>query len=358
MTTRTSKRRASLSPETRTRIERCFVVVAVAVFAATLALIEAEVRPRPSDFGETWAAASFLLQGINPYDAIGPQGLFSFPFPLLYPLTAVVVAVPLAPLPPNWADAVFMACGSGALAWALTRQTVRNPQLLVFTSVAFLTAIGNVQWSPLMTAAGLLPALGFLLACKPTIGLAMLAAYPSWRSMVAAGLFAAITIAIWPWWPASWLRILPLQTHIMAPVTLWGGPLVLLALLKWRRPEARLLVAFACVPHTVVVYETIPLFLIAQTWTEGVILALLTPLVWHLQEHVGGPYPSYTDWSLARGGWQLLFFYLPCLLMVLRRPNVGPTLDMTALRSWPPRLWRAPSTPATGVGNALRQRFD
>ena len=336
------------------RIERWLLVLTVAAFAAQLALIEAEVRPRPSDFGETWAGARFLLGGINPYDAIGPQGLFSFPFPFLYPLTAAVTALPLAPLPANVADAVFMAFSSAALAWALTRKTVRNPQLLVFASAAFLTAIGNVQWSPLMTAAGLLPALGFLLACKPTIGLALLAAYPSWRSIVGAGLFAATTIAIWPWWPASWLRLLPLQTHIMAPVTLWGGPLVLLGLLKWRRPEARLLVGFACVPHTVVLYETIPLFLIAETWAEGAILALLTPLVWYLQEHVGGPYPTYEAWSLSRGQWQLLFFYLPCLLMVLRRPNVGPSLDLTALRSWLPPLFRAPSTHGAGASNVFR----
>lgn len=337
------------------RVERCLVVLTVAAFAGRLALIEAAVRPRPSDFGQTWAAARFLLEGINPYDAIGPQGLFSFPFPLLYPLTAVLMAVPLAALPANAADAAFMALSSAALAWALTRKTARNPQLLVFASVAFLTAIGNVQWSPLMTAAGLLPAIGFLLACKPTIGLALLAAYPSWRSIVTAGVFAVATIAIWPWWPGSWLRLLPAQTHIMAPVTLWGGPLVLLGLLKWRRPEARLLVAFACVPHTVVLYETIPLFLVAQTWLEGAILALLTPLVWYLQEYVGGPYSTYESWSLARGQWQVLLFYLPCLLMVLRRPNVGPSLDLTGLgRSWWPWLFRARSTSGGEPSNALR----
>jgi len=329
-------------------VERWLIVLTVGAIAARIALIEAEARPRPSDFAQAWAAARFLFDGINPYEAIGPEGLFRFAFPFLYPLTAAVAVLPLAPLPANLADAVFIAFGSAALAWALTRKTTRNPQLLVFVSVAFLTAVGNVQWSPLITAASLLPALGFLLACKPTIALALLAAYPSWRSIVSAGLFTAITLAIWPWWAGSWLRLLPMQTHFTAPVTLWGGPLVLLALLKWRRPEARLLVGLACVPHSVVLYEAIPLFLVVQTWAEGTILALLTALVWSLQEYTGGPYATFEAWSLARARWQFLVMYLPCLLMVLRRPNVGTSLDVSGVRSWVQqfRAWSAPGTGA------------
>jgi hypothetical protein len=344
MTSILRTRVAALPPEVRMRIERWLLVLTIGAVAARIALIESEVRPRPSDFGQVWAAARFLLEGINPYEAIGPQGLFRFAFPFLYPLTAAVAALPLAPLPANVADAVFMAFGSAALAWALTRETTRNPQLLVFASVAFLATLGNAQWSPLITAAGLLPVLGFLLACKPTLGLAFLAAYPSWRSIVAAGLFTVITIAIWPWWPAAWQQVLTVQSH-PPPVTLWGGPLVLLALLKWRRPEARLLLGLACVPHTVALYEVIPLFLVVQTWTEGVILALLTPIVWYLQEFTGGPYPTFEAWYLAGSHWQLLFIYFPCLLMVLRRPNVGASVDRAALRTWllrPISRWSGP----------------
>jgi hypothetical protein len=329
-------------------VERWLIVLTVAAIAAQLALIEAQARPRPSDFAQCWAAARFLLERINPYEAIGPQRQFDFAFPFLYPLTAAVAVLPLAPLPANLADAVFIAFGAAALAWALTRKTTRNPQLLVFVSVAFLTTVGNVQWSPLITAASLLPALGFLLACKPTIALALLAAYPSWRSFVSAGLFAAITLAIWPWWAGAWLRLLPAQTHFIPPITLLGGPLMLLALLKWRRPEARLLVGLACVPHSVVLYEAIPLFLVVQTWAEGTILALLTALVWSLQEYTGGPYASFEAWSVARARWQFLVLYLPCLVMVLRRPNVGASVDVTSLKSSLRRRWQRGS--ASGAG--------
>ncbi|HEX5108481.1 MAG TPA: hypothetical protein VFV95_08550 [Vicinamibacterales bacterium] len=349
-----SIRGTALSPLVRRRIERWLLVLTIGAVAARITLIESEVRPRPSDFGQVWAAARFLLEGINPYDAIGPQGLFRFSFPFLYPLTAAVATLPLAPLPANIADAVFMALGSALLAWALTRETTRNPQMLVFASVAFLANLGNAQWSPLITAAGLLPGLGFLLACKPTLGLAFLAAYPSWRSIAAAGLFTLITVAIWPWWPAAWLQVLTLQTH-PPPVMQWGGPLMLLGLLKWRRPEARLLVGLACVPHTVTLYEVIPLFLVVQTWTEGVVLALLTPVVWYLQEFTGGPYPTVEAWYLAGAHWQLLFIYFPCLLMVLRRPNVGASIDAAALRSWLPRPLRAWSSPDGALLSRVRR---
>ena len=312
-----------MTQKERERVERWGLTVTLGVIAANVAIAEAQTRPRPSDFGQVWAAARFLLEGVNPYDAIGPHGTFTFQFPLFYPLTAAVAAVPVAPLPAAWADAVFMGIGTAALAWALTRHTTRNPQLLVFTSFAFLTAMGNVQWSPILTAAALLPPLGFLLACKPTLAVALMAAYPSRVAILSAAGFGAITTVLWPWWIGSWLATLPAGTHFVAPVMLWGGPLVLLALLKWRRPEARLLVAMACIPHTPVLYETVPLFLVVQRWYEGALLAMVTPLVWYLQDHYGGPYPSYDAWTIARAQWQVWLMYLPCVVMVLRRPNTA-----------------------------------
>jgi hypothetical protein len=216
-----------------------------------------------------------------------------------------------------------MAFGCGALAWALTRKTPNNPQLLVFSSCAFLTAVGNAQWSPLVTASALLPWMGALLACKPTVAAALMAAYPSWRALIGAAVFVVATVLIWPWWVPSWLATLSFGTHFLAPITVWGGPLVLLALIKWRRPEARLLAAFACIPHTPVLYETVPLFLVVRHWWEGAALALLTPVVWYLQDLHGFPYRNYAEWTVARAEWQVWLIYLPCVLMVLLRPNVG-----------------------------------
>jgi hypothetical protein len=116
-------------------------------------------------------------------------------------------------------------------------------------------------------------------------------------------------------------------------LTLRGGPLVLLALLKWRRPEARLLAAMACVPHTLLPYETLPLFLVPQTWLEACVLLAGTTLAVILHG-VGAPYASATEWVAASGVWTIWCVYLPCLVMVLRRPNVGgvPLVDALLTR--------------------------
>jgi hypothetical protein len=315
--------RDAVSRRARERIQRWAITLTVAAVAARIAFAQAPARPRPSDFGQTWAAAQFLLRGVNPYEAVGPAGEFWFHFPLFYPLTAVVASIPFSWLPAAWADGAFMALGCGLLAWALTRTSPQNPQLLVFVSCAFLTAVGNVQWSPLLTASVLLPPLGFLLASKPTIAAALLVAYPSWRALMGALVFGLLTILVWPWWVQGWLESVRQGSHFVAPVTVWGGPLVLLALLKWRRPEARLLAAFACIPHTPVLYETVPLFLVVRRWWEGAALALLTPVVWYLQDRHGLPYPSYEAWTLARAQWQVWLIYVPCVAMVLARPNVS-----------------------------------
>jgi hypothetical protein len=304
---------------------RIILTLTIAAVSASIAWVCGGIRQLPSDFEHVPVAARFLLHGINPYTAIGPRGLFRFDFPLLYPLPAVVATIPLAGLPARWAETIFLGLGAGALAWALTRRRLANPQLCVFASFAFLTIAANVQWSLLLTAAALLPGLGVLLACKPTLGLALFAAYPSRRTAIAAGLFGLATVVIWPWWVAAWLTTIRTQTHLIAPVTLLtaGGPLVLLALARWRRPEARLLVALACVPHSPVLYETIALFLIVETWTEGALLVALTTGLFLLQGQCG-PGMDFHAWLRHAAQWQVAVVYLPCLLLILRRPNAAP----------------------------------
>jgi hypothetical protein len=279
-------------------------------------------RPKPSDFTQLWAAARMLLQGENPYALIGHGRAFEHDFPLLYPVPAAIVAMPFAWATPRVADALFVGFGAALLAWSLTRRTFANPQLLVFPSYALMVAAQNAQWSPWLTAAALTPSLGFLFACKPSIGLAMLAAYPSRAAILGAGVFTLLTVAIWPWWIPAWLATLSAATHMSAPVMRWGGPFILLALLKWRRQDARLLAALACVPQTPVLYEVVPLFLLVQTFREGTLLIVLTALA--------GKIIAVTTWGVdyytfmnASGQWMVWLVYLPCTVMVLRRPNEG-----------------------------------
>lgn len=267
-----------------------------------------------------------LAQGQNPYELIGPGRAFDHQFPLIYPAPAAVVAMPFAWVPSRLADALFIGCGAALLAWALTRRTLANPQLWVFASFAMMVAAQTVQWSPWLTAAALTPWLGFLFAAKPSIGLAMLAAYPSRPAIVGAVALTVLSVVIWPWWPSAWLAGLPTATHMSAPIMRWGGPLILLALLKWRRADARLLAALACVPQTPVLYEVVPLFLLVRTFREAALLVVLTAIVGKSVEAIANG-ADYHVWMAINGQWMVWLIYLPCTVMVLCRPNEGPTFD-------------------------------
>lgn len=289
-------------------------------------------RPRrgevPSDFIQPYRAAQALRQSENPYAQIGPGLPVEHQFPLIYPLTAAVIAAPFTVLDERAADALFVALGAVLLAWALTVHTLRNPQLLVFLSFPMAVAAQTVQWSPLLTAAAVMPWLGFLYAGKPSIALALWLAYPSRRALALAVGFVALTTMVWPWWVADWVSRLPAAQHMSAPVMRWGGPLLLLGLLRWRRPEARLVVVLSCIPQTPVMYETVPLFLVVRNLDEAILLLLamlaMVPVASALQ-HL-----PYNDWMAANGQWMIWFAYLPALLIVLRRPNIAPDGDPIA----------------------------
>ena len=305
-------------------------------------------RPEPSDFQQPWAAARLLAQGKNPYELIGPGRTFEHRWPLVYPATAAVVSMPFAWASSRVADALFIGFGAAVLAWALTRHTFANPKLWVFASFPMMVSAQTIQWSPLLTAAALTPGLGFLFAAKPSVGLAMLAAYPSRKAIYGAAAFGALTILIWPFWVPAWLANLPSLTHMIAPVTCWGGPLILLALLKWRRAEARLLVALACIPQTPVLYEVVPLFLLVRNLREATLLVVLTGVMGRIVvATLSASAMQYNAWMAGNAQWMVLLVYLPCTALVLFRPNEGLTFDWRAIRATVEacsgRLVRSPS---------------
>ena len=302
---------------TRPRI--CFAV-GVATLAAIYVLFRRwDNADGPSDLTQVWIAARAWLAGGNPYEAVRMWG--DWPYPLLYPFPAALVLVPFTALPPWLADALFAAVGTGLLAWGSTREA-DAPKLVMFLSAPLLYALSLGQWSPLLVAATLVPSAGFVLVCKPTIGLALCAAYPQRRMLIGCAVMLSVSVLLWPGWIAEWRSAIAQAPNAVAPITLPGGILALLALLKWRRPEARLLAVLACVPHTTLSYEALPLFLVPATWPEAAIVWLGT-FVAHVGHRNFGPYASQLAWVQASGLWLVWAVYVPCLVMVLRRPNVG-----------------------------------
>jgi hypothetical protein len=122
--------------------------------------------------------------------------------------------------------------------------------------------------------------------------------------------------------------------------------LVLLALARWRRAEARLLVAMACVPHTTAPYETIPLFLLPETWREAIALWALAILA-YVGQYAMGPYASQNDYWESGAKWIVLLMYLPSVAMVLWRKNVWSELPVLVEDAKPITVRLKPETTDT-----------
>ena len=283
-----------------------------------------------SDFDQVWIAARALRSGADPYAALQQTG---WPFPLYYPLTAAVLALPLTLLSAVWARIVFFALGSAMCSYALS---ARPHRLFALLSGSFFQALLLAQWGPLLvgaTGTGLLLA-GGIWSAKPTAGLA-LAIYAArtrraWVAVACGALIVGlISLALRPSWPLSFLADARHASHIRPLVGILPlGPLVLLAALRWRRPEARLLIALACIPQTVALYTTLPLFLVPRTRRQTLVLVLLSDAAFALTMWgIPAWWPQYRGSLVASapiiGTCLLALLYLPCLLMIWRRPNVA-----------------------------------
>jgi hypothetical protein len=132
---------------------------------------------------------------------------------------------------------------------------------------------------------------------------------------------------------------------------------MLLGLLRWKRPEARLLVAMSCVPQTAYLYEALPLFLIPRRYEEGFVLSLasyavlLAVKVYEPAWAGLDPVAQYMAERQTMGQWMVWVLYLPCLAMVLRRPNVfakesTPTKDVNGAAE-PNKLFIACQPPSS-----------
>lgn len=75
------------------------------------------------DFTWAWRAARLWLAGRDPYLDPGLHPIFPYPFdaPLLYPMPAVVIALPFALLPAWMAGTAFFALSAGTLAYVIAR---------------------------------------------------------------------------------------------------------------------------------------------------------------------------------------------------------------------------------------------
>jgi hypothetical protein len=201
----------------------------------------------------------------------------------------------------------------------------------VLLSQAFINAAMAAQWSPLMTAALCIPTFAFAWVFKPQIGLALLLA--NWKRQwwfvagtVAAALLA-VSLVMDPGWIPRWVTATrqTIGNTQVAAVQAFGGPLLLLALLKWRRWDARLLLMLSLVPQTPVLYTVLPLGLLARSRAQALLFCLATYLADFAQVYFVPRAAPGTHMQVAASCLNV-FLYLPCLVTVLRRPNANPDL--------------------------------
>jgi hypothetical protein len=276
-----------------------------------------------TDFDQVWYAANALRSGLDPYDAIGPTAsYFRYDWPLHYPMPAIIVVLPLSLLPLRVAQCAFVALSSAALAYAVTRSSWMP--LWIFASGAYIEAARLGQWSILFAAGIAMPAIAILFPAKPTLGLmtAPMVRFSLWTVAGWTALVVASFIAL-PNWVPSWLAAIRDAPHVRPLVAAPGGFLLLLAILRWRRREAWLLMAYALVPHTRVVYEAVPvLATVPRVRAEYMALAVGSMVAYAAQVILIPPAPlrSPSVWIAVAS---LFGVYLPALLMVMRRPNVA-----------------------------------
>jgi hypothetical protein len=298
----------------------------VATAAAAVHYFRAAEHAGHSDFATVWYGARLLLQRQNPYLLIGPGKPFEMPSPPYYPAPAFVAVIPLTLLSAHWASTVFIFLSAGLLAYGSTRESWHL--LPVLPSVSFLTSAQLGQWAILFAAALYFPAISALAVVKPQNSVPVIAAARESRPLLFAvtggAVLTAATFIFLPHWLSDWSRLVRQSHDFAVPLFQYTGVVVAAVLVRWRRPEAWLVLVAACVPQTWYPYNGLLLLLVAQTYHEACVLSLVSSAAWVAAALLSdGPARSPQVRSAQEAA--LIFgCYLPAAIAVIRRPNEGP----------------------------------
>ncbi len=134
-----------------------------------------------------------------------------------------------------------------------------------------------------------------------------------------------VSFIVAPHWPRWWPESLAADPNRSAAVARSGGFLLLLSGLKWRRPEARLLLLLSIVPQTLGHYDALLLFFVPDRASQAIALAALSHFLNLL--NLGDRPATLNDAVVASGIRVVHYLYLPSLLFVLSRPNRGTIPD-------------------------------
>jgi len=255
----------------------------------------------------TWAinAARDLLARRNPYDDSKQ----------LYPLPAALFGLPFVLMRPEIAAGFFYGASSACLAFFLTRTGYRY--LLIFLAYPYWAGVLTAQWIPLIMAGTFCWWLAPAWMAKPQIGLPAAFTSLSKKNFAFCLIVAVASFVVMPSWIPLWIGHIGRYSRFI-PLLVLPGPLLAIALLRFRDVDARLLFISACMPQRWF-YDAFILWLIPKTRRQIIFTAGLSwiPGIWRWYH----PPHSFTQ----VGRWMVMWMYLPMLAVVLLRES--PTLS-------------------------------
>ena len=257
--------------------------------------------PGPGDFNWALDTATALMQGKDPY-AFEPSSL-----KVPYPLPVALFGAPFIALPKPLAAAIFFGASSGLLAYGILRSG--EPwRLAVLASFPYIYALLFAQWSPLIAASWFFPVLAPLLVLvKPNIALPVALNRLTRRGVAFAGGVLLVSLLIYPSWPWRWLEMTGEYDRIVPLLTLPFGPVLALALVRWRDERARLLAAMSVLPFRRV-YDLVALWPVPRSRHQAFLLVMLSWLV---------PLFDFGIGLQVRPAWSVPLLFLPALAFLL-----------------------------------------
>ena len=224
-----------------------------------------------------------------------------------YPLLAGFIGLPFLALKPEIAAGAFYGLSAGLLAFGLSRDGWHR--LLVFMAYPFWAGVLTAQWAPAIAAAAFFPLLLPLTMMKPQVGFPVATTHLTRKGAIACGIVLALSLAIMPRWPLWWLHQFGNYEHFI-PILVWPGPLLALAMIRYRRREAWLLFMAAFMPQRWF-FDAFTLWLIPKSRREIVLTSAASwgAGIWRWY------YAPHTFAEVGRIA--VIFLYLPMLVLLL-----------------------------------------
>lgn len=287
---------------------RILVSIAIGVASGVFCWFWLErARHGAGDFNWAIWAAQDLLAHRNPYLRLMQ----------LYPLPAALFGLPFCWMRPTIAGGFFYGISSALLAFGISRHGYHR--LLVFLAFPYWAGLIEAQWGPLILAsafsASLLPAT----LAKPQLGLPILFTTPTRRGLLVCLAVLLLSFVLFPRWPWQWWGSTA-QYARFVPLMVFPGPLLALALFRYRQRDVRMLMLTALMPQRWF-YDAFILWFIPKTRREIAWSALLSwgAAVWRWY-HVPHSF-------IQVGRWIVIFIYLPMLAMILLRKHKTDDLE-------------------------------